>query len=298
MYNKHLDAFLMAADCGSFTKAAEKLFISPNALIKQINLLEAKLELALFSRTNHGIALTEAGKSIYRDARRIIQISEQAVATAHTLEAGKQHAIRLGSSLMCPARPIVNLWLAVSAAHPLIRLQIVPMDDSKNNRPELLGNKDNDVDIIAGIFPSTLWKNRCNALTLRQIPLAVTVPINHPLAGRKHITLTDLYGETILMVERGDTSYIDNLRDEIEENHPQIHIHDVPPYDFNVFNYAENTGRPMISVDLWDGIHPALVTLTCDWGKEYAVPYGILYAKDPTKHVMEFIHIMERVMGR
>lgn len=30
MYNKHLDAFLMAADCGSFTKAAEKLFISPN----------------------------------------------------------------------------------------------------------------------------------------------------------------------------------------------------------------------------------------------------------------------------
>lgn len=112
------------------------------------------------------------------------------------------------------------------------------------------------------------------------------------------IRLTDLYGETILMVERGDTSYIDNLREEIEENHPQIHIHDVPPYDFNVFNYAENTGRPMISVDLWDGIHPALVTLTCDWGKEYAVPYGILYAKDPTEHVMEFIHVMERVMGR
>ena len=63
MYNKHLDAFLMAADCGSFTKAAEKLFISPNALIKQINLLEAKLELTLFSRTNHGIALTEIGRA-------------------------------------------------------------------------------------------------------------------------------------------------------------------------------------------------------------------------------------------
>ena len=122
--------------------------------------------------------------------------------------------------------------------------------------------------------------------------------LNKPLAFGLAIRLTDLYGETILMVERGDTSYIDNLREEIEENHPQIHIHDVPPYDFNVFNYAENTGRPMISVDLWDGIHPALVTLTCDWGKEYAVPYGILYAKDPTEHVMEFIHVMERVMGR
>ena len=52
MYNKHLDAFLMAADCGSFTKAAEKLFISPNALIKQINLLEAKLELTQIGRAH------------------------------------------------------------------------------------------------------------------------------------------------------------------------------------------------------------------------------------------------------
>lgn len=109
MYNKHLDAFLMAADCGSFTKAAEKLFISPNALIKQINLLEDRLELTLFLRTNHGVVLTEAGKSIYRDARRIIHISKQALVTAKALTTGKQNIIRLGSSLMNPCRPIVKL---------------------------------------------------------------------------------------------------------------------------------------------------------------------------------------------
>lgn len=63
MYNKHLDAFLMAADCGSFTKAAEKLFISPNALIKQINLLEDRLELTLFLRTNHGVVLTRPARA-------------------------------------------------------------------------------------------------------------------------------------------------------------------------------------------------------------------------------------------
>lgn len=38
MYDKHLDIFLMVADCGSFSKAAEKVYISPNAVIKQINL--------------------------------------------------------------------------------------------------------------------------------------------------------------------------------------------------------------------------------------------------------------------
>ena len=40
MYNPQLETFLCVAECGSFNKAAEKLFISPPAVIKQINLLE------------------------------------------------------------------------------------------------------------------------------------------------------------------------------------------------------------------------------------------------------------------
>ncbi len=48
MYNLQLDTFLKVADAGSFNKAAEELFISPPAVIKQINLLEASLSLRLF----------------------------------------------------------------------------------------------------------------------------------------------------------------------------------------------------------------------------------------------------------
>ena len=141
MYNKHLDAFLMAADCGSFTKAAKKLFITPNALIKQINLLEGRLELTLFRRTNHGIVLTEAGKSIYRDARRIIHISEQALVTAKALTTGKQNIIRLGSSMMNPCRPIMELWVAVSSRYPHIKLSIVPIDDGKSDKQDSFAEK-------------------------------------------------------------------------------------------------------------------------------------------------------------
>ncbi len=296
MYNRHLDAFLMTADCGSFNKAAEKMFISPNALIKQVNLLEAKLNLKLFSRTNHGVTLTPAGKSIYSDARRIIHISEQAIATARALTVGKQNIIRLGSSMMSPCRPIVKLWIAVSAGYPNLKLQIVPIDDGKNDKLEFLSMKTGNADVIAGIFPSTLWKNNVNALKIRSIPLAVAVPINHPLAGYESLTLTDLYGETLLMVERGDTDYVDKLRDDLEQNHPQIHIHDVPPYDIDIFNYAENTGNPMISVDIWSDIHPSIITIPCNWGKDYSVPYGLLYAKETPAHVRNFIQIIESLL--
>ena len=43
MYNHQLDTFIVVADSGSFNKAAEALFISPPAVIKQINLLEDSL---------------------------------------------------------------------------------------------------------------------------------------------------------------------------------------------------------------------------------------------------------------
>lgn len=48
MYNPQLETFVCVVEAGSFSKAAEKLFISPPAVIKQINSLEASLSLQLF----------------------------------------------------------------------------------------------------------------------------------------------------------------------------------------------------------------------------------------------------------
>ena len=75
MYNPQLETFIKVADAGSFNKAAEQSFITPTAVIKQINLLEAGLGVALFDRTHRGLTLTKAGKSLYRDSKYIIQYS-------------------------------------------------------------------------------------------------------------------------------------------------------------------------------------------------------------------------------
>ena len=69
VYNPQLETFLCVAESGSFNKAAEKLYISPPAVIKQINLLEENLDLQLFVRTHRGLQLTEAGKSLVQDTK-------------------------------------------------------------------------------------------------------------------------------------------------------------------------------------------------------------------------------------
>ena len=68
MYNPQLDTFICVVEAGSFSKAAEELYISAPAVIKQINSLENSLNLQLFERTHRGLIITEAGKPLYQDA--------------------------------------------------------------------------------------------------------------------------------------------------------------------------------------------------------------------------------------
>lgn len=82
MYNPQLETFIRMANSGSFSKAADEAFITPTAVIKQINILEGDLVLQLFVRTPRGITLTEYGKSLYKDAKYIIQYSKESVERA------------------------------------------------------------------------------------------------------------------------------------------------------------------------------------------------------------------------
>ncbi|MCD7994433.1 MAG: LysR family transcriptional regulator [Clostridia bacterium] len=73
MYNRQIQTFIQVADSGSFTSAAEKLFITSASVMKQINGLENLIGVKLLERTNHGVSLTPAGCSIYKDAKKSLR---------------------------------------------------------------------------------------------------------------------------------------------------------------------------------------------------------------------------------
>lgn len=93
------------------------------------------------------------------------------------------------------------------------------------------------------------------------------------------------------MVERGDTRYVDALRDEIEKHHLKIHIQDVSSYDTKVFNQCEISGCIMITISTWAELHPSLVTIPCGW--EYIAPYGIVFSQQPSDLVSEFVEAIK-----
>lgn len=126
VYNPQLETFIRVADAGSFNKAAEQAYITPTAVIKQINLLEADLDVKLFERTHRGLTLTKAGISLYNDAKYVIQYCRDSVIRARNAMQEGDNIIRIGTSPMTPDGVLVELWPKIHERCPEIKFQLIP----------------------------------------------------------------------------------------------------------------------------------------------------------------------------
>lgn len=293
MYNPQLETFIVVADQGSFNKAADALYITPPAVTKQINILEKELGLQLFIRTHRGLVLTEAGKSLYKDAKYVIQYCKDSVERARRAMEEKDNVIRIGTSPMTPAAPVVELWSKIQKEHPDIHLQIIPYMNSQENAREILKNLGTNIDIVGGIFDETMLKLRqCRGMELSRQHICCAVSLNHHLAQKEVLTVQDLYGERLLLMHRGWSNYVDALRDDIWKNHPQIQIVDFNIYSMEIFNRCENSNEILMAVENWEGVHPLLRIIPVEW--KYTIPYGILYSSEPSPLVKRFLKAVKK----
>lgn len=195
MYNPQLDTFLQVASLGSFSKAAEAMFITAPAVIKQINLLEESLGVKLFVRTHRGLRLTEAGKSMYGDAKRIIQDCNEAVVRARNAMQDSENIARIGTSPMTPGQFVLKLWPAIQEQCPDIKFQLVPFENTPQNARNILRNLGQNIDIVPGAFDQNFLQSRkCAGLELIQAPIRCAVSIYHRLAEKNSLTIQDFYG--------------------------------------------------------------------------------------------------------
>lgn len=293
MFNPLLTAFVCAADCGSFTKAAEKLFISPTAVMKQVNALESHLELKLMDRTPQGIRLTPAGEIVYQDAKFLFDYSKRSIDSAHRAMETTSRVFRVGTSLLNPAKPFMDLWYRVGQQFLDYTLQLIPFEDDHTGILAEIGALGDKFDFLMAVCDSKLWLGRCHFLPLGRCRKMVAVSRDHRLAGRKRLSVSDLYGETLMMVKEGDSAVNDRIRADLKRDHPAIQIEDTSQfYDISVFNRCAQTGNVLLILDCWQEVHPALVSIPVDW--DYSLPYGLLYALEPSKPVARFVEAVER----
>ena len=291
MYNPQLNAFVKVADSGSFSKAAKAMYISAPAIIQQINILEESCGFKLFVRSNHGVQLTAAGHSLYDDAKTIMRLSQDALNRARQLAKSSETTVRIGTSLLYKCRRLPDIWTHVSEKYPELKIEILPMTEyqARNEVFHALGLQ---FDLFEGIYGSAGWKGMCQFLELERTPICCAVAKNHRLAGMKKLTMQDLNGEFIVMPIEGVSEEIDNFRNYIQNQYPAIGIIDSKRYDLDTFTLCEINGYILITQPVYADTHSNLLTIPLE--TNYTLPYGLMYANEPTIATQKFL---KAIMG-
>lgn len=292
MYNPQIETLIEVADAGSFSKAAEKMYITSVSVMNQINALEKRVGVKLFERTNQGVLLTEAGKSFYLDARQIIAASDAAIQKARQIAGIEQFIIRIGTSVLRPCKPLVDLWSKIDDGSLPFKIKIVPFDDNPAGISAMLKSLGSEIDCFVSPCDSVLWKKSYSIYPISTCKCCVAVSRRHRLAKKELLHWPDMAGENLMLVRQGESSILDRMRSEITQSYPDIHIIDLPNfYDMEVFNACEQYGYLMEVPDTWAEVHPSIVTLPVEW--EYEMPFGVIYAKKPSGAFKEFIQCID-----
>lgn len=288
LYNSQLETFILVADCGSFSKAAQIGYVTPAAVMKKINQLERELDVTLFERSHQGLRLTSAGKILYHDAKYLIKFSGETVARTQNAQAANSRLIRIGTSTLNPTNFLSALWPRIHRNYPDIRLEIISFDHEPEYAVNFYQNLGYNLDVVGGVFDEKLLERfGCNGLKLKDIPLRCAVPMNHGLASKNILEFEDFFHERLLMIQEGWFQGADALRAEIERSYPMIQIRDMDYFDIRYFNECENLNCFMIGVDVWKNVHPLLRMLPVNWN--YTIPYGLFYAREPSEDVRYFL---------
>ena len=178
----------------------------------------------------------------------------------------------------------------MSEQFPELKIEILPMKEYQN-RGEAFSMLGVRYDMWEGIYGTIAWKGICQFLELMRTPICCAVSKNHRLAKSKSLTLQDLNGEYIVMPIEGVSAEIDAIRNKIKQKYPTIQIIDSHYYGIDTFTMCEVNPYVLITQEIYSDIHTNLISIPLE--TKYTMPYGLIYAKEPTVATQKFIETVK-----
>ncbi len=179
---QNLQAFIIVSENSSFSKAAEKLFITQPAVSKRISSLEQELGVKLFDRIGKSVQTTEAGLALLVSAKRILAELENSRRVISNLTGKVNGPLRLGTSHHIGLHRLPPALRAYTAQYPDVDLDIHFMDSEDACEAVIKG----DLELAIATLPEKPMDNLTTKIIWHD-PLCIAVSKDHPLANRKNI---------------------------------------------------------------------------------------------------------------
>ncbi len=206
---RQLRYFVEIADSGSFSAAAERLFVAQSALSRQIKELEAQLQTPLFERTARQPRLTAAGEAFYPRARNLLSELLKASEMATQVGNGQLGTLRLSHSSTVPMSGVllqgISTWLE--------RCPGVSMDIAKlSSEAQLEEIAEGRLDVGLLRLPVLRQREGVRVVPLYEEQVLLAVPPDHRLVrSNAAVELAQLKDEAFISIphpQRGGLSYL------------------------------------------------------------------------------------------
>ncbi|MBQ6375112.1 MAG: LysR family transcriptional regulator [Clostridia bacterium] len=277
-----LKAFDQVCRSGSFTKASAKLYVTPSAVMQQIDALEREYGVRLFHRTHQGVQPTEAGAYLYEETQKMLQRAEEVRTRLSTIAEGSE-TVCIGTSILEKCRLLYDLWALYSQKHPACRIEMVNISAGSNIQDR--------ADLIESLNSGIGWMREWQFLEICRVPIGIAMEKAHPLAGKAVIDPEDLAGQPVGTFQGTTYEGHDSLYRYLGGLGAQLLWLDMPSP--SVFWECAFQHRLLLAPLCWSDILAGLTLRPVRW--DYALPYGIFSRQHPRDEVRRFIRYIEKV---
>ncbi len=199
---RQLQYFVKAAREGSFTRAAEQLFMAQPPLGLQIHKLEEELGVQLFERAGRGVVLTAAGRAFLAQVERLFHELDAVVQEARDLADARRGTLAIGAVPVLAEMILPEALATVRCRFPGIDFQLYeagPADVAEQVRGHRLE---------MGFVPLPAGLSDLEEIELFEVEMVLLTSRGHPLARRRYVRLDELASEHFVFTSRARTPVI------------------------------------------------------------------------------------------
>lgn len=197
----HYEIFLKTAELGNITKAAEVLNFTQSGVSHAIAALEKEAGVALFARGKNGVSLTENGKRLLAPIQALVNQQRNLAQAIHEVSGLVAGTLRVGTFTSVSAQWLPHVIKSFRERYPQVEFELRAGDYDEITAWIMQGKID------CGFLTAPANEDLF-FLPLRKDPMLALLPVGHPLAAKKRLTLKELIREPFIVPMKGSDNDI------------------------------------------------------------------------------------------